>query len=42
MGSIGDAESWNKEVNSPDEVEEDQSNRQRHGDDNEPRLDVDV
>ena len=39
---VGDAEAWDKEVNSPDEVEENQTNGQRHGDNNEPGLDVDV
>ena len=39
---VGDAEAWDKGVNSPDEAEENQANGQRHGDDNEPGLDVDV
>ena len=39
---VGDAEARDKEVNSPDEVEEDQANRQRHGDNDQSGLDIDV
>ena len=42
MRPVGDAEARDKEVNSPDEVEEDQANRQRHGDNDQSWLDVNV
>ena len=42
MRPVGDAEARDKEVNSPDEVEEDQANRQRHGDNDQSGLDVNV
>ena len=42
MRSVGDAAARDEEVNFSDEVEEDQSNCECHGNDNEPRFDVDV